>query len=219
MTFFEHLESNGFFTSTWLEQREDGAWGLWPDYEGNRGYQDEEEKFVLWLGDDNNLREVAKLCALVGVTRASIQYKHLVIEPNDGGHTSVQIRYADKPAQVEKEGFRFLGLRCGTDCGKYAVIWYMGSLMGMLAASYGKFDEWQKEHKRKRCSHFAVPGDNDYDSKPEHYSLDPFEWKFEGATEDEDVVTIECHHESAKENSYVCPACGQLIGDPPVRDE
>jgi len=181
-TFFEYLESNGFFTATWLEKNEDGQWGLWPDYDGNRGYYDE-PKFVVWIGDDKDLREVAKLCALVGVTRASVEYKGLVIEPNDGGHTAVQIRYSDTNPAIEQEGlFKSIGLPCGADCGKYAVIWYMGSIMGMIAAGYGKFEEWSKDHKYKCYSHFMSPGENHYESRSEQYNFglgDSLEWKFE----------------------------------------
>lgn len=45
----EQLEANGFFSATWLVWNSENGFGLWPDVDGNRPY-DDGDAFVVWIG-------------------------------------------------------------------------------------------------------------------------------------------------------------------------
>ncbi|MCP4544224.1 MAG: hypothetical protein GY832_44495 [Chloroflexi bacterium] len=156
------LENNGFFSATWLVQNRDRVWGLWPDVEGNRSYDDGEE-FVVWIGNAYHTKDFLYQAMLAAIARYRVEWYHLLIEPNDGSETAIQVQYKDTPITVTGEGARLVGLKCGADQGNFAVIWSPGvSFTKMHLALIGGEDlveQWANDHEKFGPYSKGIPGE------------------------------------------------------------
>lgn len=160
----EHLESNGFFTATWLVKAETKGWGLWPDRDGNRNYSRDEDTFVVWIGED--LKTFVADAILAALTQTTIVHNDLIIEPNDGSDTACQVRYKDQDLVVAGEGYRFLGLKCAADSGNFAVFWYTHSFIMMrLAAETGNTEIVSRWDEGRGLRDKIEPGREIYEFK------------------------------------------------------